>query len=282
MFPQARNIVAHSSGLSRLRLLAATASYSRPWFAGLCSVFLRSSAREGKLAIHYRTNNQRRKMIMRLEHLQSDLCSALELAVSDCYCLERLNAPEFVVDGGGNTGLFTLAASARWPTAQFIICEPVPANLEILRENLALNGLEAQVMPVCLGATPGLARFFCREANQGSFSPDLPFRAVIDVEVRTLSEVCRGHEDERTLVKLDIEGAEISVLEEFLRVRRARTTIVGELHQHTRQKPVLCALANKTGWTLQFLREDTQCSQFQMFSPDQAPKSTNPAIDSFV
>jgi FkbM family methyltransferase len=210
-----------------------------------------------------------------MEHLQSDLCSALELAVNDCYCLDGLSAPEFVVDGGGNTGLFTLAASARWPNAQFVICEPVPANLEILRENLALNRLEAQVLPVCLGDAPGRTRFFCREANQGSFSPELPFRSVIEVGVRTLSEVCRGHEGEQTLVKLDIEGAELGVLEEFFAVQRPRTVVVGELHQHSLQKKSLCELTRRAGWNLQFLREDTQTSQFQMFSPDQTTKTSS-------
>jgi hypothetical protein len=65
--------------------------------------------------------------------LRSDLQSALELGVDDCYCLGRLKEPEFVVDGGGNTGLFTLAACARWPKASIVVCEPVPANLKILK-----------------------------------------------------------------------------------------------------------------------------------------------------
>src|SRR5262249_41687749 len=138
-FTQARNIVRRTSGLSRLALLTATASYSRPRLAGVCSTFLKSLARDGKVAIRYRTNGLPRKIFVRLAHLQSDLCSALELAINDCYRLKDLSDQEFIVDGGGNTGLFTLAAQARWPRSEVTICEPVPGNLAILKENLSAN-----------------------------------------------------------------------------------------------------------------------------------------------
>jgi FkbM family methyltransferase len=205
-----------------------------------------------------------------MEHLQSDLCSALELAVGDCYRLDRVGPPEFVVDGGGNTGLFTLAASARWPKARIVVCEPVPSNLEILSENLNLNGIRANIRPVCLGGAPGRTNFYCREANQGSFTPNLPHNAVIEVEVETLSEICSESDGQFVLVKLDIEGAELDVLGEFLKVGRRKTTIVGELHHPTDQKSQFCYLLQKSGWRTRFVKEDTTCSQFQACSADLA------------
>src|SRR5262245_1326952 len=97
-FIQARTIMRHTSGLSRLALLTATASYSRPRLARVCSAFLKSLARDGKVAIRYRTNGSPRKIFLRLAHLQSDLCSALELAINDCYRLRDLGHQEFIVD----------------------------------------------------------------------------------------------------------------------------------------------------------------------------------------
>src|SRR5262245_22947652 len=168
MFQQARRILRHISGSSCLKLLVATASYSRPFLAGPCSWLLRRFARDGKLEITYRTNGQSRHIFLRTSQLRSDLYSALELAVGNCYRMDTLPEPEIIIDGGGNTGLFTLAAAARWPLARAIICEPVPDNLAVLREHLNLNHLSAEVLPICLGATSGHARFYCREANEGS------------------------------------------------------------------------------------------------------------------
>jgi len=267
-FTQARQIVRRTSGFSRLALLTATASYSRPRLAGVCSALLKSLARDGKVAIRYRTNGLSRKIFLRLAHLQSDLCSALELAVNDCYRLNDLGDQEFIVDGGGNTGLFTLAAHAHWPQSELNVCEPVPENLAILRQNLVANRVNARVFPICLGGEVGTARFYCREANQGSFNPEPAYENEIDVPVRTLSGICCGKDGKKTLIKLDIEGAEVEVMKEFLRVPRNKTTIVGELHDQKRQKPILCEILNKSGWRTRFIHEDEQCSQFQFFSPD--------------
>jgi FkbM family methyltransferase len=266
MFTQARNIIRRTSGLSRVKLLLAAASFSRPWLAGPCSLFLRLLSRNGKLSIRYRTNALQRKIFLRMAHLESDFCSAIELAVGDCYCLGGIREPTFIVDGGGNTGLFTLAALAHWPQAEVVICEPVPDNLAILKEHLAINNAQAEILPVCLGGAAGRARFYCREANQGSFDADLPYRSVIDVRVQTLSEVCRGHDEGETLVKLDIEGAEIDVLQEFLREPRPRTTIIGELHHHESRKSTVSEILKNAGWRAQFLQEDGETSQFRLSS----------------
>lgn len=270
MFQQARRIIRHSSGSSRIKLLAATASYSRPMLAGPCSLLLRRFARDGKLEIQYRTNGQSRRIFLRTSQLRSDLCSALELAVGDCYRLGVMPEPELIIDGGGNTGLFTLAAAARWPQAKVTICEPVPDNLAVLQEHLQLNHLKAEVLPICLGAAAGHARFYCREANQGSFSNDLPYTSEIKVRVRTLSDVCGDLTGRPTLIKLDIEGAEVDVLEEFLRWPRQRMTIIGELHRTRQQKPRLSDLLRRHRWKSHFFDESEHCSQFHLFSPDVA------------
>jgi FkbM family methyltransferase len=270
-FTQARTIVRHTFGISRLALLTATASYSRPRLAGVCSVFLKSLARDGRLTIRYQTNGKPRKIFLRLAHLQSDLCSALELAINDCYRLNDLGDQEFIVDGGGNTGLFALAAQARWPHSNITVCEPVPDNLQILQANLSANRVSARILPICLGGEAGTARFYCREANQGSFSQKPAYSAVIDVSVGTLSEICRDNNGKKTLIKLDVEGAEVDVIREFLRVPWRNTTIVGELHDQSRQKPVLCEILKNSHWRARFIREDEHCSQFQFFSPDLPP-----------
>jgi FkbM family methyltransferase len=197
----------------------------------------------------------------------------MELAVRDLYRLDQLPEPTFIVDGGGNTGMFTLEATARWPDAKLKICEPVPHNLETLAENLRMNSVEGELIPVALGGTAGLAKFYCRGATQGSFSSDLPYHSVIEVKVSTLSEVCQGYENERILIKLDIEGAEVAVLHEFLQRRREQTTIIGELHLRQKSKPKVMDLLQRNGWQTHFFEESENYSQFHFFSPDLVQRS---------
>ena len=57
-----------------------------------------------------------------------------------------------MIDGGGNIGLFTLRAAAGLEgpgdaSVRFVICEPVPENVEQIRKHLALNGDHAEIMP---------------------------------------------------------------------------------------------------------------------------------------
>jgi FkbM family methyltransferase len=194
----------------------------------------------------------------------------MELAVGNLYRLEELPRPDLVIDGGANTGLFTLAAAARWPTARLRVCEPVPHNLAIVDEHLRINSVQADLLPVALGAAPGRAKFYCRQANQGSFDPHEPFHSVIEVPVATLSELCDNSTAGATVIKLDIEGAEVAVLSEFLQEPRRRTAVIGELHQQRTRKPEVMDLLKASGWRGYFFQEDDKNSQFHFFSPDLA------------
>ena len=222
----------------------------------------------GRLGVRFSLHDQERQAYLRLSELPFDLQSFMELAVGDCYRLVELPAPDLIIDGGGNTGMFLLAAQARWPAARLISCEPVPQNLELLREHVELNRLSVDTLGVCLGGKSGEASFYCREANQGSFTSDLAYDRVISVGVIPLSQICRPQMHERTLIKLDIEGAEVEVLEEFLERDWSRTIIVGELHGQSHSRRRLGPLLKRRGWTGRLFDVSEHCAQFHLFSPD--------------
>src|ERR1039458_4234640 len=117
----------------------------------------RSFAR-GSIAVRYRCYSRFVKSFVRMSELESDYLSTRELGVDDVYELDLSFQPDLVIDGGGNIGLFTLRAAAGLEgpgdaSVRFVICEPVPENLEQIRKHLALNGDHAEIMPVCLGGT---------------------------------------------------------------------------------------------------------------------------------
>ncbi len=170
--------------------------------------------------IRYRKFGVPRSVIVRDKHLRSDLQSVLELAAGDCYGLAKFAwQPDVVIDGGGNTGLFSLAAAARWPAVRLLCFEPMPANVELIRRHLAMNNLTERVelFPIALGGDNRKAQFFLREANQGSLGGNLEFSTTIDVDVRRLWDFYEPIRSQRILVKLDVEGAEFEILNDFFR-----------------------------------------------------------------
>jgi FkbM family methyltransferase len=68
----------------------------------------------------------------------SDTMVLYEIFVTDEYDLiEDLGAPQFVIDGGANIGLFSLYFLNRYPTARIVAVEPDAETVEVCRKNLA-------------------------------------------------------------------------------------------------------------------------------------------------
>ena len=281
MLPRSRQICRHTTGWSRVKLLLATASITRPWCAPICQPILRLLSEQGRLPLRFSLQNQERRAYLRLSDLPFDLQSFMELAVGDAYRLAELPTPDLIVDGGGNTGMFLLAAQARWPEARIVSCEPVPTNLDLLREHARINRVNVDARGVCLGRQVGETSFYCREANQGSFDPSLAYDRVISVGVIPLSQICRDARRERVLIKLDIEGAEVEVLEEFLEQDWTQTVIVGELHEQSRARRRLAPLLLRRGWDGYLFDVSEHCAQFHLFSPDHVPSQHSQGTEAF-
>jgi hypothetical protein len=86
----------------------------------------------------------------------------------------------------------------------------------------------------------------------------------IIVRVVTLSDLYRPFRDQRVLIKLDIEGGEISVLREFTESNPglANVLVVGELHNWPEHKAEFLAIMRDANWTVSFFSEDSICVLF--------------------
>ena len=116
-----------------------------------------------------------------------------------------------VVEGGAHLGFVTVhAARAVGPDGRVVAFEPNSAVLEVLRENLLVNGVDGrvEVVPRALGDVTGTARFFVR-ADESSLYEPADTAASIEVDVVRGDEVIQSPVD---VVKLDVEGAELAAL----------------------------------------------------------------------
>jgi FkbM family methyltransferase len=228
---------------------------------------LRPFIRDGEVAIHYRCRDRRYVVHIRMADYQSDWMSVFELAAKGIYPIDTGFAPDLIIDGGGNTGVFTLLASATFPTARVVVCEPVPRNLLQIDKHLRMNRVNANVMPVCIGGSRRSIPFYIREANQGSFDSGIPYSSQIDVDVVTLASLVRDRDAKRILVKLDIEGMEVEALESFVPGETRAVFVVGEVHNARANVGPLQRLFERNGWTVQFEGVGEMTGNFTAWSP---------------
>jgi hypothetical protein len=139
----------------------------------LYSALFRPFVHGGEVEIRYRCHGRRYAAFIRMSDIGSDLFTVKELAADGVYRLDPGFVPDLVVDSGGNIGLFSLQARAAYPSARIVICEPVPRSIAQIRKHLQRNGVQAEILPVCLGCNRRHIPFYIREAIGSSFDPDI-------------------------------------------------------------------------------------------------------------
>jgi FkbM family methyltransferase len=118
-----------------------------------------------------------------------------------------------VVDLGGNIGFFGLLVLDRYPEATVVSFEPDPANVALLRRNIARNGHEDRwtVVEACAGPADGETPFV---GGQGALSRmPLPGDGTGDAPTMTVPIVdVFPYLSDAHLLKIDIEGAEWALI----------------------------------------------------------------------
>ena len=134
-----------------------------------------------------------------------------------------------MVDVGANTGLYTCALAHAPGTREVWAFEPLPENLNRLREGIRSNEIRnAKVFDCALGQQDGIAQLLM--AEDGAYCSLIEVREgkstgrSMPVAVRALDEVWREQGSPRiTTIKIDVEGLEHEVLkgaQEVLKVYR--------------------------------------------------------------
>lgn len=160
-----------------------------------------------------------------------------------------------VYDVGANAGFFTLFASRlAGPAGKVYAFEPLPRNIEVLREHVRLNAAtNVEIFPLAVSDRIGTARFASADhPAMGGLSE----RGVLEVETTTL-DALRGTLAPPAFVKMDIEGAEHAALTGAMEMLRdAKPVILLSAHGYV-QHDLCTALLRALGYELDVLVDGT-------------------------
>jgi FkbM family methyltransferase len=177
----------------------------------------------------------------------SRVVHAVESQVED-KMLELLDPGDVVYDLGANIGWYSLLAARRvGPSGQVVAFEPAIENAAQLRRNAASNGFaNIAVVPAAVSDRDGWAMFLDRGSLEGRLDKDdddaqakdranriRESRGRIPVPMVTLDAwIGEAEQAAPSLIKIDIEGAEIGALRGMqATLRTAMPTLIIELHR---------------------------------------------------
>lgn len=137
-----------------------------------------------------------------------------------------------LLDVGALHGLFALAFTHGRPEASALAIEPSETALEVLAANLRANpGCRVATLAVALGAKPGTAAMRRNWHHLEALGEGEDSAGAVEVPITTLDQLCSEQGFAPDLVKLDVEGYELAVLEGAKEtISRCRPLLFLELH----------------------------------------------------
>ena len=152
--------------------------------------------------------------------------------------VSELRADDVYWDVGANIGTHALLPAAAQPAATVVAVEPHHRNVTKLIRNKTLNDLESvTILPIALSDRTGTAtlRGADDRPGYGSFSlGEDSSETVADVPVRPGDDVIADGVPAPSVVKIDVEGGELAVLEGLSGTLSGDSvrTVFCEVHRH--------------------------------------------------
>jgi FkbM family methyltransferase len=143
----------------------------------------------------------------------ASMAGSVQKVLGGEYDVPYRNSHPVILDIGANIGGFAAWAIKRWP-GSFVHCfEPLPANFELLRQNLGhLEGSLVSLSNFAIG-DPARSRLFLGKENCGQASFfDRGEQLSESVEVVTKAPDVLPRAD---ILKVDTEGSEVDILGEM-------------------------------------------------------------------
>lgn len=176
---------------------------------------------------------------------------------------------DVVVDAGANIGYYTLLLARRVGAGGHVYAfEPAPDNFTILQENIARNGYRnVTAEQKALADVSGIETLALSSTNYGDHrlqSADSASESA-QVETTTLDSYLDARDTDITLLKMDVQGAELRVLRGMMNLlmRRAPLTLLVEffpsaMEQMGQVPSELLALLQAQCFTIHEIIEETR------------------------
>jgi FkbM family methyltransferase len=154
-----------------------------------------------------------------------------------------IRSADVILDVGAFVGIYAILA-ARWsgPHGRVVAFEPTPSSADLARRHFGLNGLGPERVQLVEAAASDRAKRATLHQYDAHAMPyvnslaaavDTDARpATVDVAVVTIDDVCRELKVAPTVIRMDVQGAEIHALRGARDTIRsaARLSLVVEMH----------------------------------------------------
>lgn len=177
--------------------------------------------------------------------------------------LNLIKPGDTVIDIGANIGYYTvLGATKVGAKGKVLAIEPEPTNLSYLKRNLSQNNIQnTQIFAGAVSRETGTLPLYLSSTSAGEHSLVVKTDKAISVPVETLDHLVGAYKLKPTLIKIDVEGAEMDVLAGASKTLSSlRPTIIFEYSLRP----------TKSTYSL----KDLQKHKYQLFLLDEKTKTT--------
>jgi len=150
--------------------------------------------------------------------------------------LIKLEESEVMIDVGANTGYFAVILAKKYKNAKIIAIEANPATCTILEKNCKLNELSnVKIHNLAVSEKEGKLSLYQTGIHSGAnsiYATDTENSEKVTVESTTLDKLLAGKFSSIGWIKIDVEGAELSVLRGSSETLKIAKKIFVEVHEH--------------------------------------------------
>jgi len=149
----------------------------------------------------------------------------------------KLDESEVMIDVGANTGYFAIYLAKKYYNAKIIAIEANPETCMILEKNCELNKLSnVNIHSLVVSEKEGKLTLYQTGVHSGAnsiFAPDPSSHSEkVTVDSTTLDNLLAGKFNSIEWIKIDVEGAELSVLRGCPETLKITKKIFVEVHEH--------------------------------------------------
>ena len=267
MFIKAKTALAKGDTFSdKVKFFILAAYTSRPKFRFITGVFFKLLIKEGLIKLSVKSDYGKIYVVIRLKDFDSDYLSVTEILLENCYRFPYNKKFDIIIDGGGNTGLYTVLSNKAYPSTNIILFEPLDTNIEISRIHFKLNNSVCEIKQGIISLNEEDVNFYIRNANNSSFEDSEPYTSKVSVKSYNLVNEMSKITFSDALIKLDIEGAEVEVIPNLLKKFKDKNLyMVGELHHWPIHLENLKKVAEEHGYFLETYNIDSVCLLFHLY-----------------